>query len=71
MKKQTISARVDVRTRRLAEAAADLRDLSLSAFSAEAIEESATRVLLGRRTPDWRPSLQDNELGAPADRVAI
>ena len=52
MKLNTISARVNVRTRRLAEVAADLRGLSLSAFSAQAIEEAARRVLLDRRTRD-------------------
>ncbi len=47
MKLNTISARVDVHTRRLAEAAADLCGASLSAFAAAAIERQARRDLLG------------------------
>ena len=61
MKLQTISARVDVHTRRLAEAAAELRGVTLSAFAAEAIEEEAKRMLLERRPPNPIAVRQDND----------
>ena len=46
-KPRTISARVAPRTRRLAELAAEQRGVTLSAFTAEAIERTARKILLG------------------------
>ena len=42
----TVSARVSPRTRRVAEAAAEIRGLTLSQFAAEAIAEAARRELV-------------------------
>ena len=45
-----VSARVNPRTRRLAEVAAEIRGLSLSRFAAEAIEDAVHRQLTGDST---------------------
>ena len=46
----TVSARVSVRTHRLAEAVAELRGTTLSSFVAQAIEHAALRELRGTAT---------------------
>ncbi len=46
----TVSARVSVRTHRLAEAVAELRGTTLSSFVAQAVEHAALRELRGAAT---------------------
>ena len=46
----TVSARVSVRTHRLAEAVAELRGTTLSSFVAEAVEHAALRELSSAAT---------------------
>jgi uncharacterized protein (DUF1778 family) len=53
----TISTRVSVRTRRLAEAAAELQGATLSQFAAAAIEHAARQQL--RPEPDVTGSRED------------
>lgn len=46
-KKPTISGRCDLRTRLIAEVAAELCNMTLSSFVAKAVDETAIRVLAG------------------------
>lgn len=54
--KTTISARCDVRIRRIAEVAAELCEMTLSTFVAKAVDEAALRVLVG--DSEEQPSLE-------------
>lgn len=51
VKSQRITARVTPQIRRLAEAAADLRDITLSCFAAEAIGDAARDSLSSQFRP--------------------